>query len=299
MTTWRYRFAGLLFESALHLPEWDAFSSSEVDQDPDVRIILDGEAQAGPAADDGRLVRPDEYAFFVRNVGRYQVLDGRRIVVAREPDARSGELRLFLLGSALAAVCCQRGLLLLHASVVRLAARTVALCGPVGSGKSALAAALIGYGASFVCDDLGRFDASDGSATVYPSTPRIKLRPETLASLAWPSDGLERVHARATKFYVPQVHCDPWSPIPLHAIFVLEWSDGPVRATALTGVSALRALVAAATYRPGFLEPMGQLAAHWQRCAALAAGAKVYRLTRPRVWSAMGEAVEIIAGSSC
>lgn len=164
--TWRYRFAGLLFESALRLPEWAAFDAGDGGADPDVVIALDGDAAAVPGADERPVVRPDEYRFFVRDAGRYRVLDSRRVVVTPVPDAGDREIRLFLMGSALAALCYQRGLLLLHASVVRVGARTIALCGPAGSGKSSLAAALIDRGAAFVCDDLGPFDGAGGAATV-------------------------------------------------------------------------------------------------------------------------------------
>jgi hypothetical protein len=291
VTRWRYWFAGLLFESAVQIPEWDAFDTREADRDPDVRIVLDEETAADAAGDDAPVVTPDEYRFVVRGVARFQILGGRRISVAPAAGADVREVRLFLLGSALAALCMQREVLLLHASVVRLGSRTIALCGPAGSGKSTTAAALIERGGAFVCDDLGRFDAVDGRAVVFPSTPRLKLHPEALAALPWPSGGFERVHSRATKFHVSQVHGDPRSPVPLDAIYLLEWADGAVGVTTLTGVSSLRAVVASGTYRPDLLGPMGQLTGHWQRCAALAACLSVHRLARPRQWTALDAAV--------
>lgn len=297
MSVWRYRFAGLLFESTLQIPEWHAFSSGE-DREPDVRIILEPDIQE-PSPDDGQTaIRSDDYRLSVPSVGNFEVSRGRRIAVAPVAGADPGELRVFLLGSALAAVCCQRGLLLLHASVVRLAARTVALCGPVGSGKSTLAAALVSQGASFVCDDLGRFDVCAGRAVVYPSVPRLKLSAAAVETLGWSTDHLRRVHTRASKFHVPQVHLDPWSAVPLHAIYVLDWTEGPVTSRPLTGLQALRSLVNAATYRPRLLERMDRQAAHWQQCAALAAGARVHQLSRPRTWSAIREATEAIDRSS-
>ncbi len=283
MNVWYYGFAGLLFESAVHIPEWDAFASGEAGREPDVRIFLDHDAAA--VADDTRpFVSPTEYRFWVPRVGGFRIVNGSQITVAPATGADDREVRLFLLGSVLAALGVQRDLLLLHASVVRLDDRTIALCGPAGSGKSTTAAALIDRGAALICDDLGRFDVIDGRAVVFPSTPRLKLHPEALEALQWPAQGLDRVHSHAKKFHVPQAQRDPRLSIPLDAIYLLVWAGGAVEITALTGLASLRTLVDAATYRSGLLDPMGKIGAHWQRCAALAAVTPVYRLARPRHW---------------
>jgi hypothetical protein len=280
---WRYRFAGLNVESAIHLPEWESFVRADTGVTPDVRITLDDDDASG----DVDVSVPD--------VARFRIAGGERIVVTPATGSSPAEVRLYLLGSALAAVCQQRGVLLLHASVTSLSGKAVALCGPAKSGKSTLAAALVDRGATFVCDDLGRFDAHDGRVWVHPSTPRMKLSPEALDTLGWPIDRFTRVHPKTTKLHVPQHHADPWTPVPLHAICVLEWADGPARAARLTGAAGLAALVAAATYRPGLLESNAQLAVHWQQCAALAAGVPIYRVTRAQSWSAIDGAVAAIA----
>lgn len=283
--SWSYRFAGLLFESALPIPEWDGFSCDDLQLQPDVRIAL------ASTSDDSR---DGEYRLSVPDVATFQVRAGRDIVVTPAAGVDAALIRVYLLASVLAALFCQRGLLLLHASVVRVRDRTVALCGPTGAGKSTLAAALVTRGGEFVCDDLGRFDVSNGRAVVYPSTPRLKLCADSLAPLAWPTDGLARIHASAVKFHVRQTHRDGSSPVPLDAIYVLEWADGLVAATPLTGLVALRHLVAAATYRPSMLETPQRRAAHWKQCAAVAARARIYALKRPQSWAAISEATDLI-----
>jgi hypothetical protein len=284
LTARHYRFAGLRFASALPLPEWDDFTCGDADGPIDARITI-GDRDAA---------QPGEYRFAVDGVAQYRIAGGDRIDVSIAPGAADGEVRLFLLGTALAALCVQRGVLLLHASVVRAGGRTIALCGPQQSGKSTLAAALVGRGAAFVCDDLARFGRDGCDSVVYPSTPRMKLSPQALASLDWPAERFPRVHPRAVKFHVPQVHGDPWSPVPLHAICLLEWADGAAATARLRGTAALTAFVNAATYRPRLLEPMGRLAAHWQQYAAIAAATPVYRLTRARRWDAAAGAIDAV-----
>lgn len=282
----------MLFDSAIEIPEWKVFACGIDAATPDVRIEVDRSC-LDPRSE-AAVIDARECTFVVRDVACFSIRDGDRILVAMSEGVDEAQVRVFLLGSALAAICAQRNLLLLHASVVRIADRVIALCGPPGSGKSTLAAGLIDRGAQFVCDDLTRFDAVDGVSHVYPSTPRLKIAPDALAALHWPAIDFERVYAGARKFHVPQIHADPWSPLPLHGIYVLSWTVGPVEVIPLTGLSSLREVVEAATYRHGLLEPMGQLAAHWQRCAAVIAGLPVKRLSRSQTWSALTEAVAVV-----
>jgi hypothetical protein len=286
MTTLRYWFAGLLFESDLPIPEWSAFGTDDGRDDPDARIVLDREGAADVENEALSSVSPGAYRFSVAGVARFLIADGNRIVVAPANGADHGEVRAFLLGSALATLCIQRDVHLLHASVVRTD-RTIALCGPRGAGKSTVAAALIHRGATFICDDLGRFDIVDGRAAVHPSAPRLKLHQEALEALAWPVEALGRVHLRSTKLHVPQVPADGRTPVALDDVFLLEWGDGPVGVTSLKGVASLHAMVAAATYHPPLLESMGRIGEHWGRFAALAANVRVHRVVRPRRWSAL------------
>ena len=212
MTTWRYRFAGVLFESVIQLPEWDAFAAADAKGAPDARILLEGDRDA--AAADG------EYSISIPSVGRYRIHGGERIVFAPTAEASAGEVRLFLLGSALAALCTQRGLLLLHASVVRLAGRTVALCGPRDR-ASPLSPQRSSTAVRRWFRRPGPIRNIWRTRHRLSSIPRMKLSPEALQALRWPADRFARVHPRDQVSRAAGAD-DPWSPVPLHAICVLE-----------------------------------------------------------------------------
>jgi hypothetical protein len=139
-------------------------------------IALDG-AQTLESPQTGQdFIPSDEYRFRVQHVGSYWIRAGREIVVTPTPDAGMREVRLFLLGTAWAALCYQRGLLPLHASAVQVGDHAVAFCGATGTGKSTLAAWLSERGYSLISDDRCRFDISpQGQALVYPSARRSKL----------------------------------------------------------------------------------------------------------------------------
>ena len=332
-----YYYSGLSVRSEFPIPEWEAFEVSAPRAESEVIIRrvdrlphpsdLPGTKRLGEGI--CRHAAPDHVCYVFPDAGRFCIRDGREILVAPEPGAGVREIRLFLLGSAWGALCYQRGLLVLHAGVVKVGDGAAAFFGPTDSGKSALAARLASEGYSLVSDDLCRFDVGDlepygrpGSDTqqtdgpsrflegskansaspslevpgpyrrafVWPAAPRLKLWRDSLEALGRTSKGLERDHFREDKFHVPSTGEKLRDPLPLHAIYLLEW--GELDLTRLTGLTALRRLVTASAYRPDLLEPMGLVAGTWQLCANLIQSAPVRLLSRPRDWNRMQAVIE-------
>ena len=58
-----------------------------------------------------------------------------RLAPALSPDVLEGDVRAYLLGTAIGALLHQRGLLPLHASAVEVNGRAVAFIAPAGHGK--------------------------------------------------------------------------------------------------------------------------------------------------------------------
>lgn len=271
----------------MEIPEWSVFETGEPFDAPDVVIRLATSKEAPPPGDhDLPIIEAGRYCFTIPEAGHYRVTQGQEIAVTLTPGAEAREVRLFLLGSAWGALCYQRGLLALHASVVEVGDSAVAFCGATGSGKSAVAAWLTERGYRLVSDDLCRFEVpTHGPPLVYPSSPRLKLWRDALYALGRSDAGLERDHFREDKFHWPLPISSGRQPLPLRAIYLLEWGETAV--ARLTGVTALRRFVVAATYRGELLEPMGQVAAHWERCVALARRVPIWEFSCPRDWSAM------------
>ena len=286
-----YNYAGLRVRSDLPIPEWKIFEEKHPFAAPEVIITLRRPAAA--AAPDLPIVSPDEYYFHIPEAGAYRVRGGPEIIVTPAPKAGQRELRLFLLGSAWGALCYQHGFLSLHSSAIRVGDGAIAFCGSSGSGKSTTAAWLLNRGFLFAGDDLSRFDApAGGKPIIYPSATRLKLWREALGPLGRDHEGLERDHFRQEKYHIPLSGAKKRLPLPLHAIYLLEWGDTGL--TRLTGRSALSRLINAATYRGDLLEPMGRLAAHWEMCAALVRRVPVWEFRRPKDWGAMEEAMEVL-----
>jgi hypothetical protein len=289
LENWYYAFSGLRVVSELHLPEWAVFEEKCSFDVIDVKVRLGGEEPhlALP------VLNAAEYCFYIPEAGYYSVRGGCEIVVTPAMGAGAREVRLFLLGSAWSALSYQRGLLALHTSVVQTGDHAIAFCGATGSGKTSIAAWLVARGYRLVSDDLCRYDVnSQDRPIVYPSTSRIKIWRDALAALGWSPAGLERDHFRLDKFHWPVVRKERLHPLPVRAVYVLEW--GELGISRLTGVRALHRLIESATYRGDLLEPMGQVAAHWDRCAELVRRVPVWEFTRPRHWAEMRASMALL-----
>lgn len=290
---WHYRYAGLSVASDLCLPEWQIFMAAQPCHTADVEIRL----ESTPSEPYSPRLTAEEYRFAIPEVGDYWVEGGRLIRIVMHPNAGEREVRLFLLGSAWGALCYQRGLLVLHSSVVEVNGQAVAFCGASGAGKSSLAAWLVTHGYRLIADDLCHFDLSGVKPNVYQAAPRMKLWDSALHNLGWERENLERDHFRMEKFHVSTQNEKSIletqvidAPISVRAIYLLGW--GETNIVRLTGLAALYQLVEAATYRGELLEPMGAIAAHWQRCAEVARQVAIFRFTRPAEWSMMDLAMQ-------
>lgn len=292
MAEWNYRYAGLNIISALPLPEWAIFEQAGPPAEVDVRITLQSGRPGSISQPVDTWITPDEYCFSIPEAGDYRVARGREIIITPAAETGQAELRLFLLGTAWGALCYQRGLLALHTSVIRVNEQAIAFCGAAGAGKSSLAAGLVARGYPLIGDDLCCFDFAAGGPQVYPSAPRLKLWREALTNLGWQDDHLTRDHFRLDKFHKELAGCDAHKSVPVRALYLLEW--GNLSLTRLTGLKALRRLVAAATYRPGLLEPLGRVGAYWEQCAQLARAVSIFELRRPRDWAMMTAAIDLL-----
>jgi len=295
MRKWCYDYAGLRISSELELPEWESFLHASPFTDQDVVIRLEpAENEEFAALLAGPIISSDEYYFYVPEVGAFRITNGNEIVVYPLASVGKNELRLFLLGSAWGSLCYQRGLFAVHASAVCIGNEAVLFCALPGKGKSTMTAFLAAEGCALVSDDLCCIAMQPQERPlVYPSTQRFRLWKDALDVLGWNFNELERDHFRFDKFLLPWREEPIITPVPLRAIYLLEW--GEHKLVRLSGLNALHRFVAAATYRGELLEKMGLSAAYWQRCLELVQMVPVWELTRPKDLTIMADTVAMLA----
>lgn len=224
-----YTAYGLEIHACLPLPE---LLPGEAGRQVDVTIRT-GTLTPPPTEllTEGRYAHADsqEAYLFWEEVGQFIVKNGREVIFDPHPNAPEQVLRLFLLGSVLAMVLHQRGYLALHASAVALENRVIAFVGQKGFGKSTTAAAFHACGHTLLTDDMVAIDIAAPQPLVLPGFPQFKLWPESaqflgddpaLLSSLVPVSGFEK-RARPVRDGFAK------TPLPLHAIYLLDDGDYP------------------------------------------------------------------------
>jgi hypothetical protein len=285
---------GIRISSELPLPELDPADAGG----PDVEVRL-GPA---PAALDGATAigrrgqaTADAYLLDLPGIARFLVRDGAEIVVDLARDAPEPQVKAFLLGTVLGALCYQRGLLPLHANAVAGGGRCVAIAGPSGSGKSTLGAWLGRAGYGLIADDVCAvgFDAED-RAWVRPGVRQSKLWSDALAELGHEHAGLERVADGRDKYLLRAPRPAAPEPIRFERLYLLgKADDGPGGVRRLGGTDALKAVIAN-LYRFNVGVGLGRRAQIYAQAMSLIGQAEVYLFKRRWGFEVMADGVEML-----
>jgi hypothetical protein len=168
-------------------PEWPTIR----DFPDDFWYSSDANGEDAPGLRVWRL--PDEAYFrLLYGDGTEFIVDGAgREVWATWPESSSLEdTATYLLGPVLAFVLRRRGHTCLHASVVAVGDRAIALMGPAESGKSTTAAAFATLGYPVLADDVAALVEQDGALHVLPAYPQLRLWADSVEFLYGAADAL-------------------------------------------------------------------------------------------------------------
>jgi len=234
---------------------------------------------------------PDEIAWLYPDTGTLLVRQGREIVFDPLPNVDERAMRLLILGPGLAFALHQRGLHVLHASVVALNGGAVAFLGAPGWGKSTLAFALHARGHPVVADDYVGVEWHQAVPLVQPGFPQLKLWPEALSGLGADPERLPPLSAQLSKRAQRVAHFDAL-PLVLKRIFVLCEAAAP----SIERLAAQEAFVELVrhSYVVHFLRATGASAEHLRQTARLADTVPVARLRRPRSFGALPQLAALV-----
>lgn len=220
---------------------------------------------------------PGHFWLHVPDIAWFHVTDGRRMVVTPAAGADAHSIRLYVLGSCMGALLHQRGLLVLHGTAIRVGAHGVIFAGPLGYGKSTLAAAFHQRQYEIVTDDLCAISAV---GHVMPSYPRISLWHDTATHLGIDTARLQRSRLQVEKYAYPLRETFCQHSLPVAAVYILSISNREtVRFEPITGMDMFTPLKNN-TYRMPYLQDLGLQRDHLQHCGRLAGQIQLTRINQ-------------------
>jgi len=276
-----YRVAGLSVASEIDLP-----GLVTIDPAPqtDVTIRWGAAPERLPDATASGAtwqIAGKQLLFRIPDIARFLLDDGREILVARESEAATADVPVFILGTVFGILLHQREQVVLHASAVAVSGRAVLFCGASGAGKSTLAAALTQRGYPLVTDDFCALTLDGPGAPLAQSDGRqLKLWGQAIERLKLAPSRGEPVRKSLEKFYVKPR--EAWTaPLPLAAVYILREARPP-HAAGLERPNIVDAalLLRRNAYRPLLVQRMNQKARYFRAASAIANAAGVFHLTR-------------------
>ncbi|HLK67786.1 MAG TPA: hypothetical protein VKU19_30350 [Bryobacteraceae bacterium] len=236
--------------------------------------------------DDG----PPFHAHFAfPKAGKFVVREGRRILITPEPDVDPEYLRMYVQGMMLAAVLHQRGLFVLHSSVVNLNGRAIALIGPVGAGKSSMASAFYARGCPVIADDNAAIEWTGNSPLVLSAFPVLKVYPDVAASLGHDREALSVIHATQRKQAQEVRRSFSTAPVALAGICVLDREAPSDAMQRLSPVESITELIRHSVPARWGVKANGE---HLRMCGRLAATVPMYRI---RTFTDLNEIPRMVA----
>lgn len=275
----RFSAYGLTIESALPLPLPPAAAAGEPD-------LVFG---AGPLGD------ADDYPVSFANwhagpccsmvdfpgIGRIRAADGTRLVYDCAAGLDPSRIASVVMGTGLAALLMQRGLVPVHASSVLTRHGALMVMGRSGVGKSTLLGGLRAHGLAMLADDVTALAADGhGEALAIPAFPASRLWEDALARLGEDAAPLTRVRDDVRKYYLPVERFHP-DPVPVRWIIHLAVHNRPWPELVPVPAAERLPLLSRFIFRKRYVDAMGLRRAMFPVVARACDQAVMLRLNRP------------------
>lgn len=238
--------------------------------------------------------------FTVAGKASFSISPGAEHVIVRPAEGVDPlDLRGYFYGSVLAMMSYMRGLFPLHASAVALGDSAVAFSGPIGAGKSTLAAALALRGHALLSDDVAVIDLADPLRPMLrPAFPRLKLTGEAVAGLGMERSPVWSLEEERAKGHYPArdygIRESHKMALPISAIYGL-WSgpDEEIQRESYEPKEAAAFLFWQA-HRPRLGRILGLRTEIFQRACEVGRAVPTYRMMRPLDLQRIGETAEML-----
>lgn len=223
------------------------------------------------------------------------------VYVFWSPHAPYHDVMSLTSGQMLGTIARLRGILCLHADVIKVEEKAIAIMGASGTGKSTTTAALNQRGCAILADDMAVLQEQAEQFIAFPTMMQLRLWKNSAESLQLEADALPRVFVRMEKRYIeldakPDAqHRFHGEPLALRAIYLLAAREPKHAAPSIQPLSPKESLLALTKNTPyNFLLDTTQRAREFEMLARLAARVPIRVVQRPDSLDALPQVVETI-----
>ncbi|MGB5086234.1 MAG: hypothetical protein WBO09_16915 [Methylocystis silviterrae] len=180
-----------------------------------------------------------------------------------------------------------RGIVWLHGNAISIGGKSIILLGHSGAGKSTLSAAFAMSNATILADDKAVIVRNGAELAIKPGGSHLRLCPDSLAALQWPTDSLACEGSKSGKRRVTLADSHRAEPpkendAQLNAIYILEPREQALRSVEIEPLAPVVGLWELLNYHCGLLAaPIDHIAREYMQLSDIAGTVPIRRLRRP------------------
>jgi hypothetical protein len=249
--------------------------------------LEDGEVVVDLRHTDGRVfMRIDRragegYRIWAPYYGRHLVSPDGRSIHSALPNVSPWRWQRLFFAQTLPLAAALQGLEVFHASAVAVGGRVAAFVASSGTGKTSVAAHLVGLGASFVTDEVLAIEAVGDSVVAHPGPARLSIEDSEVRRI--PDGQRPRLGVPIGRSDKLMIETEPTTtPLPLGALYFLKRPVADVSRVTINeaDTTATRALLGSGFL--SYLETQERLRNHLEVCSAIAERTRLYDVLIPK-----------------
>jgi len=221
-----------------------------------------------------------EFLLKIPNVATFLIKEGNKIIISRGSEVENREIELFFLGSAMAVILMQRGIIPFHGSAFEKNGKCIIISGKSGAGKSTLLRYFLNEGYKALTDDVCALSMNNNKITITPSYPSSKIWEDIMKKYNLEKNNTNQVRPDIKKYKQSFENNFCNQILEVESIYILKSKNSEIFShEQITGFEKFKQLKAN-LYRPKFPEAIGKEKETFIILNQLANQANLYYLTR-------------------